>query len=56
LQAYRAYIAKLFNEPAFKDGGRELVLELALVVWENRIADEPSVSPCLRPLGDWLNN
>lgn len=43
LQAYRAYIAKLFNDSAFKDGQRELVLELALDVWENRIQHELTV-------------
>jgi DNA sulfur modification protein DndD len=43
LQAYRAYIAKLFNESAFKDGQREMALELSLVVWENRIQHELTV-------------
>ena len=43
LQSYRAYIAKLFNESAFKDGQREMVLELVLGAWENRIQHELTV-------------
>src|SRR6266404_316150 len=40
LQRYRSYITELFNNGAFKDGEREMVLELGLIVWENRIRHE----------------
>lgn len=43
LQAYRAYISKMFNESAFKDGQREMLVELTLLVWENRIQHELTV-------------
>jgi DNA sulfur modification protein DndD len=42
-QAYRQYVAKLFNNQAFADNEREMAIELGLTIWENKIRHELTV-------------